>query len=309
MAPKSSSAEEDYISSFLQRSIVTQMINEGNKESNDADKDEGMAASVSVEEGSNSHTFVSYEEYCRAKRKRNEQFLAETLQVAKQLRQDTIQIASNRKKKKKKIVASSTSLTTDKSTPRRLTRSLNKRMHLRSGKEVHDQAAPTVLDTVQMDDESKEDVNGTTQLYRRRRPGNHFLSHGKSDTSSILQGKNINTHMLDVDWISEMYTFLLKVPHGQGHSKKTVSQTNAERVMCKVRQLMSGDGISYHHWPDGTIFGRNLQIDIRSTNFTHLLDEAIEFEETYGKDLGNGWLLRHPIEKLRLFQEYLLEKN
>jgi len=72
---------------------------------------------------------------------------------------------------------------------------------------------------------------------------------------------------------------------------------------------MSGDGISYHHWPDGTIFGRNLQIDIRSTNFTHLLDEAIEFEETYGKDLGNGWLLRHPIEKLRLFQEYLLEKN
>jgi len=151
------------------------MINEGNKESNDADKDEGMAASVTVEEGSNSHTFVSYEEYCRAKRKRNEQFLAETLQVAKQLRQDTIQIASNRKKKKKKIVASSTSHTTDKSTPRRLTRSLNKRMHLRSGKEVHDQAAPTVLDTVQMDDESKEGIiflvmaNPIHQVYCRER--------------------------------------------------------------------------------------------------------------------------------------------
>jgi hypothetical protein len=305
MAPKSSSVEEEYVSSFLQRSIITQIVNESSKKSNDNDK-EG-AASVAVEEGSSRYTFVSYEEYCRAKRKRNEQFLAEALQVAQTLKQDATKRTPT--KKKKKIVASSASLTADNNAnTRRLTRSLNKRMQLQSGKEVNDQAASTVLDTVQTDDESKEDFTGTPRLYRKRRPRNHFLSQMETKPSLVLR-KNASNHMLDVDWIAEMYSFLLKVPHGQGQSKKTVSHTNAERVMCKVRQLMSGDGISYHHWPDGKIFGKNLQINIMSTNFTHLLDEAIEFEETYGKDLGNGWLLRHPIEKLRLFQEYLLEKN
>jgi len=32
--------------------------------------------------------------------------------------------------------------------------------------------------------------------------------------------------------------------------------------------------------------------------------EARDYESMYGKDKGHGWLLKHPIEKLKLFQEY-----
>lgn len=298
MAPKSS-AEEEYISSFLQRSVVAQIANESTRKPNDDDRGE----SVAVEEGSSSYTFVSYEEYCRAKRKRNEQFLTEALQVAQQLRQqDTAMGTSIRKKR---IVSSSASATAN---TRRITRSLNKSMQLRSGKEVNDQAASTwTEERVEPDNESKEIPNGTTRVHLKRRHWSKFSSNGASDQSNVLLRDT--THEVNDDWITKMHTFLLKVPHGQGQSKKTVSHTNAERVISKVRQLMSGEGISYHHWPDGTVFGKNLNINIVSTNFTHLLDEAIEFEDRYGKDLGNGWLLRHPIEKLRLYQEYLLENK
>ena len=53
------------------------------------------------------------------------------------------------------------------------------------------------------------------------------------------------------------------------------------------------------------VFKRGETITLGS-NFTTMLDEAWEFEATFGKDLGNGWLLRHPIKKMLLFQEHCL---
>jgi hypothetical protein len=298
MAPKSS-AEEEYISSFLKRSVVAQIANESARKSNDDHRGE----SVAVEEVSSNYTFVSYEEYCRAKRKRNEQFLTEALQVAQQLKQHNTAMGTSIRKKR--IVSSSALATAN---TRRITRSLNKRMKLRSGKEVNDQSASTgVEESVEADNESQEIPTGITRERMNRRHWSKFSSSSASDQSNVLV-RDV-THELDDDWIAKMHTFLLQVPHGQGQSKKTVSHTNAERVIAKVRQLMSGEGITYHHWPEGIVFGENLHINILSTNFSHLMDEAIEFEERYGRDLGNGWLLRHPIEKLRLYQEYLLENK
>lgn len=42
------------------------------------------------------------------------------------------------------------------------------------------------------------------------------------------------------------------------------------------------------------------------TDFVHLKVLAIEAERMYGRDHGNGWLLRHPIQKMILFRQYIL---
>lgn len=108
------------------------------------------------------------------------------------------------------------------------------------------------------------------------------------------------------DWIEGMHTFLLRVPHGN-HSK-TVSEANARSVMRQVRLLAAGAGVAYHHWPDTVKFCESVPIDL-SSDLQALYDEAQGYEDKYGKDLGNGWLLRHPIAKMMNYQQYKFEKQ
>ena len=42
------------------------------------------------------------------------------------------------------------------------------------------------------------------------------------------------------------------------------------------------------------------------TDLVALYNEAIEKENTWGRDHGNGWLLRHPIKKMLIFQQFCL---
>jgi hypothetical protein len=109
------------------------------------------------------------------------------------------------------------------------------------------------------------------------------------------------------DWFDDMKEWLLKVPHGNG--TKVVSGANARSVMNQVRKMVSGIGITYHHWNEGTYFKRGVKIHL-GMEMKGLYDEAVEMEDAHGRDLGNGWLLRHPIRKMELYQEYrLLNKN
>ena len=108
------------------------------------------------------------------------------------------------------------------------------------------------------------------------------------------------------DWLDDMEEWLLTVPHGPGH--KVVSEDNAKQVMRQVQKMVSGIGVTYHHWDGGTYFKRGVRINLK-VNFSSLYDEAVEMEHIHGKDLGNGWLLRHPIRKLQLYQEYRLLKK
>jgi hypothetical protein len=103
------------------------------------------------------------------------------------------------------------------------------------------------------------------------------------------------------DWLDDMDEWLRTVPHGNGN--KPVSPANARSVMKQVRKLVSGIGITYHHWRPGTYFQRGLQVHL-GMNFDSMFQKAVEMEDTNGKDLGNGWLLKHPIRKLELYQEY-----
>jgi hypothetical protein len=108
------------------------------------------------------------------------------------------------------------------------------------------------------------------------------------------------------DWLEDMEEWLRTVPHGNGN--KVVSQDNAASVMRQVRKLVSGVGITYHHWSEGTFFKRGKKIHL-NTKMEELYDEAVEMEQKHGRDLGNGWLLRHPIRKMELYQEHRLEQG
>jgi hypothetical protein len=44
-------------------------------------------------------------------------------------------------------------------------------------------------------------------------------------------------------------------------------------------------------------------------DFNALYAEAQTFQNTHGHDRGNGWLLFHPIKKLKLLQEYKCTKG
>jgi hypothetical protein len=106
------------------------------------------------------------------------------------------------------------------------------------------------------------------------------------------------------DWLEEMEDFLMSVPHG--HGNRVVGEANASSVMRQVQKLVSGVGITYHHWSEGTRFKRGVKTHL-GMNFDKLYDEAVEMENKHGRDLGNGWLLRHPITKLKNFQQYKAE--
>jgi len=105
-------------------------------------------------------------------------------------------------------------------------------------------------------------------------------------------------------FLEDMEHFLRNVPHGRG--QKVVSRDNCRSVMGQVRKLVLGIPITYRHWKKGVEFyvegGTHL-----GTDFEALLEQAKEFEAQHGRDRGNGWLLRHPIQKLSYFQEYTLK--
>lgn len=103
------------------------------------------------------------------------------------------------------------------------------------------------------------------------------------------------------NWLDEMENFLLTVPHGNAY--KVVSRDNCRSVMRQVKRMVSGIGITYHHWNGKVAFKKGIKIHL-GMDFNHLYQEAVSFENEHGRDLGNGWLMRHPIVKLQCYQEY-----
>ena len=105
---------------------------------------------------------------------------------------------------------------------------------------------------------------------------------------------------------NEFYHWLTQIHKGQRGNP--ISQANARSVRNRVCDLISGNGISYKRWPDNVKFHSGLSVDL-NTDFTELMEKAKFYENKYGKDLGNGWLLRHPIKKMDLFKEYVERKR
>jgi hypothetical protein len=175
-------------------------------------------------------------------------------------------------------------------------------------------------DTVVVDTESEDDEDDdytesqpaapVSPVIQRNNSNNHDdNSNRKSPTSSSSSSDNIgnnNTSSIidSLDWIPNFYDFLVNVPHGR--NQKTVTAANARTVIRQVEKLATGEGITYLHWPRGTVFASGERIDYNHNNLQRLYERAQQFEKDYGKDKGNGWLLRHPIKKLQIYQEYRL---
>eukprot|EP00527_Entomoneis_sp_CCMP2396_P008322 CAMPEP_0198145290 /NCGR_PEP_ID=MMETSP1443-20131203/22519_1 /TAXON_ID=186043 /ORGANISM="Entomoneis sp., Strain CCMP2396" /LENGTH=249 /DNA_ID=CAMNT_0043808887 /DNA_START=152 /DNA_END=901 /DNA_ORIENTATION=+ len=102
----------------------------------------------------------------------------------------------------------------------------------------------------------------------------------------------------DDQWLEDLSQFLDNVHQ--------VSTANRNSVVRQVEKLVSGVGITYNRWPSGIVFGKSLTIT-PDFDFESLYDHACEYENDYGRDLGNGWLMKHPIKKLISFQEYCRE--
>jgi len=97
------------------------------------------------------------------------------------------------------------------------------------------------------------------------------------------------------------------------YNHSAVSPANARLVMKQLIQLWKGRGIRYdspqYAWPADCWFMKDVCCNPFVTDLVHLKVLAIEAERMYGRDHGNGWLLRHPIQKMILFREFILDER
>eukprot|EP00941_MAST-03F_sp_MAST-3F-sp1_P004866 g4866.t1 len=108
----------------------------------------------------------------------------------------------------------------------------------------------------------------------------------------------------ETEWLEEFESFLLR----DTDLHKQCSRDNCRSVMKQTRKLVAGAGISYHHWSPGVLFLENQPVNL-SSNFLEFHVKAQNFEDLHGRDRGNGWLLRHPLKKLWLFQQHKLRQS
>jgi hypothetical protein len=87
-----------------------------------------------------------------------------------------------------------------------------------------------------------------------------------------------------------------------------ISDPNRRSVLRQITKLVLGQGITYSRWPVGCIFLRDMKVS-PTDDVLKLMSIGRECEEKWGKDLGNGWLLSHPLKKLYMFQQYLLQEE
>jgi hypothetical protein len=105
----------------------------------------------------------------------------------------------------------------------------------------------------------------------------------------------------------EEFSQWLKLIH-RGVKGDPISQSNYRCVMNRANDLISGSGVSYKNWPADILFHEGQTVTLE-TDFDDLLQKAKDHEKQYGEDKGHGWVLRHPIKKLKLFKEYVEQKR
>ncbi|OEU06027.1 hypothetical protein FRACYDRAFT_231246 [Fragilariopsis cylindrus CCMP1102] len=149
------------------------------------------------------------------------------------------------------------------------------------------------------DDNQNQNNNKSTVVTRRIsiNPDEYKLS----DRDRISLFSAVEEGIVDEHYLSKFQEFL------EYHDG--ISVQNVKNVMKQARKLASGDGIRYgsknYGWPENCYFKKNIKITPLS-DFIKLMNEGQEYENKYGRDRSNGWLLRHPLKKLLLFQHFIL---
>ena len=118
----------------------------------------------------------------------------------------------------------------------------------------------------------------------------------------LTEAQRVNLDKFD---IVEFEKFLRTTPHGR--KGVPISQDNCRTVLRQVRLMVSGAGVGYHHWPADVFWRKGEPVQLHE-DFDVLKEDARMMEVRHGRDLGNGWLLNHPLQKLQNFQLYMHEK-
>ena len=127
----------------------------------------------------------------------------------------------------------------------------------------------------------------------------------KQEAQPLTAEQRKNLDKFDMDAFEE---FLLTVPHGR--NGKPISAANARTTIRQVKLLVSGAGVNYHHWPEDFYFCKGYAVTLQD-DLEELRQQANAIDRRGGrwKDLGNGWLLNHPLQKMQNFASYLYRKQ
>ena len=85
---------------------------------------------------------------------------------------------------------------------------------------------------------------------------------------------------------------------------KEISPDNRKTVIRQITKLVTGVGVDYHRWPAGVVFRKGEPVTLQD-DLVQIKEDAKDFEAQHGRDLGNGWLLNHPLQKMILFRDHL----
>ena len=85
---------------------------------------------------------------------------------------------------------------------------------------------------------------------------------------------------------------------------KEISPDNRKTVIRQITKLVTGVGVDYHRWPAGVVFRKGEPVTLQD-DIEQIKEDAKDFEAQHGRDLGNGWLLNHPLQKMILFRDHL----
>ena len=96
----------------------------------------------------------------------------------------------------------------------------------------------------------------------------------------------------DIPWIAHMARWL--------ECEQCASAQNARSLLRQVTKLALGKGVSYpSNWPDHVLFFSGRRVDLEF-DFDIMLEQAKQYHCAFGEDKGHGWLLCHPIIKMKI---------
>lgn len=100
------------------------------------------------------------------------------------------------------------------------------------------------------------------------------------------------------EWLGSFERFL---------KRRGDSDANRRQVLNQTTKLVSGFGIQHpRSQKNGCVFRKGIPLHL-DDDVEEILKEAWEWEAVHGEDLGHGWLVRHPLKKIILFQRYTFD--
>ena len=81
---------------------------------------------------------------------------------------------------------------------------------------------------------------------------------------------------------------------------------NVRRTISVVERLVAGQGVHYRHWPSNFTFQIGQKVTLES-DLESIQQEARKINNRGGRwrDLGNGWAVNHPLQKMIDYRNYL----